>query len=170
MEEIKQNSGTASETGGTPVLEATPLLENEKTVDALQAEITALRKALQTEKDAACVLRLLNENGAKNPVLVGKLLDLTGIARDGDGALSETGLREHITALRAAEGYLFADANAQENETGDGATAPTTPHRQGSGTAYMDGTRAPAYRVPVVRDPSSMSDAEFYRAKLRGEA
>ena len=108
--------------------------ESEREMEELSARYE--RELTETRLRSAVDLALC-EAGAKNPRVARAALDL-GALKPGPGGVE--GLREQIEALRASDGYLFADAGSLPRVM----TGP--PHRR------------------EETDPSEMTDAEYYSA------
>ena len=85
----------------------------------------------------------LTAMGARNARLAAKAIDYGKLALAEEGTV--TGLEEQLAALSQSDPYLFA--------------APET-HRQSTGTEHGKSTK----------DPDDMTDAEYYRWRMKSHA
>ncbi len=127
---------------GEESLSFSELLTRAEAAGVRLGDLAEAEAAHKTELDGVRISHALERGleraGAKNADLVKRTIDLTGV-RVEDGAVK--GLDEQLTALQKSDPYLF-----RERETAK--------------TGASHGT--------ANTDPDGMTDAEFYRMRMKG--
>jgi len=121
-----------------------------------RAELEALKSAhaeeIRTLKAKFALSFCIAESGAKNPALVGRLIDVSDVPFSEDGEPDMTAVRKKLSDMKQSDRYLFNDA-------GGVPSAVTGGEASESGFSYVGGTG----------DPARMSDAEYYRMRRAGK-